>query len=200
MFIFLEIKSKRNIHPYQIKGKNWGVLREKGEAWKMRVKDMSYGGKGSEKKERRQRCWKREKLRTGENIELTGCNLLFLLSRMIRKANNLEIQTNYKPTHKRSSKLIWWVSELVSRQDWQQIPLYVITFEKLFLLLAWWNYHRTLSEVWERVGATIPRGLRLLPYLSFPLFISFMRLLSNDNPLHQCSACKECPYLANEKC
>ena len=167
----------------------------------MRVKDMSYIGEKGVKRRWEDRDVEKEKnCELVRKRELTGCNPLFLLSRRIRKTNNLEIQTNYKPTHKRSSKLIWWVSELVSRQDWQQIPLYVITFEKLFLLLAWWNYHRTLSEVWERVGATIPRGLRLLPYLSFPLFISFMRLLSNDNPLHQCSACKECPYLANEKC
>ena len=64
--------------------------------------------------------------------ELTGCNPLFLLSRRIRKTNNLEIQTNYKQTHERFS-----FDELVSRQNWKQIPLCVIAFEKLLLGLAW---------------------------------------------------------------
>ena len=71
---------------------------------------MSYRGKGVNSGREDEDVEKEKICELVKNIEVTGFNLLFLLSRMIRKTNNLEIQQKLQ-TDKRTLFKIDLMSE-----------------------------------------------------------------------------------------
>ena len=152
---------------------------------------MRYRGKGVNSGREDEDVEKEKICELVKNIEVTGFNLLFLLSRMIRKTNNLEIQQKLQTrTLFKIDLMSKWASESAKLEAnpfvcdcfWEIAARPSLKPGEIIIVLCLRKSRCNYSERCK--GASI----------------AIVSSIYNPKIILSTSACKECLYLANKKC